>query len=212
MSYAMAKKLFYEAPYEKEFNARVVEVDVNNVILDATLFYPTGGGQEHDAGAINNFDVIDVQETDGKIIHVLKSHNLKAGDEIHGAIDWERRYKLMRTHSALHVLYFIFAKFYGETKVIGSNVAVDKGRMDFAVDANVNEKLKEIEDAVNKFLSEEHFITMEEQDESRFWKCEQWRMPCGGTHVKNTLEIGRVKLKRKNVGKGSERIEVQLIG
>lgn len=210
-----SEKLYYNEVYSKEFDAEVIDSSGNEIVLNKTLFYPTGGGQIHDTGEINGIKVISVEERNGKIYHTLEKNDFKAGDEIHGKIDWDRRYKLMRLHSAVHITYFMFTKIYGEHQVVGSNISPEKGRIDFKIDTNINEKLTDIEKLVNKYISDSHEITTyldKKSEELRTWESDGNKMPCGGTHLKNSAEISRVRLKRKNIGKGEERIEVTLAG
>lgn len=209
-----SEKMYYYRPYEKEFDAEVNEVKENRVVLDRTLFYPTGGGQICDTGYLGEIKVTKVEEENGKILHFLEENIFKPGDKVHGKIDWEKRYKLMKLHSAVHIVYFMFAKIYGEKEVIGSNITQNKGRIDFALNENINKNLTEIENMTNQFIAEAHKIETYEDSESnklRIWECAGNKMPCGGTHVKNTEEIKEVRLKRKNIGGGKERIEVKIV-
>jgi len=209
-------KEYYEKPYSKEFKAMVLETNGEKVVLDKTLFYPGGGGQACDVGKLNGFEVYFVNSSDGVIFHHVREHNLRKGDVIKGEIDWERRYELMKLHSAAHIVYYKFIEVffngdYEKAKVIGSNVAVSKSRIDFAMQESIAEKLVEVEKLSNEFIKEAHEIITKYLDaEKRVWVCDKYEMPCGGTHVKNTSEIGEIKLKRKNLGKGKERVEIML--
>jgi Ser-tRNA(Ala) deacylase AlaX len=208
----MTKKLFYENPYEKEFDAEVVEVKDNGIILDQTYFYPEGGGQPGDTGEISGVKVLDTKNEGNGVLHILEEQKFKVGDKVHGKIDWERRFKLMRLHTAAHIVYEIFTEKFGKQKIIGSNISPDKSRIDFEYPEKL--ELAEVESEANKAISSGLEVQTEDDQEKegfRWWKAGSWKMPCGGTHVKNTSEIGGIKLKRNNIGAGKERIEITLL-
>ena len=135
------------------------------------------------------------------------------GDTVEVAIDEEKRAKLRKLHSAAHIVYYFVIEKLGQLKVIGSNINSEKARMDFLYEKPISELLQDIEVKVNHFLQENHEI-LRKQDEKNpdlwWWICGNWKIPCGGTHVKNTLEIGKLQLKRRNIGAGKERIEMML--
>jgi alanyl-tRNA synthetase len=135
------------------------------------------------------------------------------GDEVNVFIDKERRLKQMKLHSAIHISYYFIVQKFGQLKIIGSNVAEDKARVDFSTEKNLSE-MQDVEDKLNSFLSEGHDIHRfpdQKLPDMRWWNCGEWKMPCGGTHVKNTGEIGPVKLRRITKGAGKERIELYLV-
>jgi alanyl-tRNA synthetase len=207
------KKLFLD-PYIRDFDATVTKIDGNKIFLDKTAFYAESGGQVGDTGAIGEARVVDTQYEGDEIAHITEKHSLKPGDKVHCAIDWERRYKIMKLHAASHLVYWFFMKLHGEHKIIGSHVDDRKDRMDFEYDGSVGDRLAELEEDVNNFIAEAHEIRRYEDEKKAgylWWECEDIRMGCGGTHVKNTKEIGAIKLKRNNIGKGKERIESYLV-
>jgi alanyl-tRNA synthetase len=228
----MTRKLYYKDPYAKEFDAKVVKVNGNKVILDQTCFYPWGGGQIGDTGEISGIRVVDTQKTtkdlvemnDGfkakpvsdEVIHILEREpEFKEGDTIHGRIDWDRRYRIMKLHSAAHITYFIAVEVFGMTEIKGSYVDDKKDRFDFVYDGRLDpDKLQELEGKANEFIAKNVPIERFERDDQPgiwVWKAEGLpEMHCGGTHVKNTSEIGKVRVKRKNPGSGLERIETYL--
>ena len=228
----MTQKLYYKDPYIREFNAKVLKIVGNKVFLDQTCFYPWGGGQVGDTGEINGTRVTDTQKTvkdivemnDGfkekpvsdEVIHVLeKESNFKVGDTVHGKIDWERRHKIMKLHSAAHITYFVAVEVFGMTEIKGSYVDDKKDRFDFVYEGRLDpEKLQEVEKKSNEIISKGLEIErFEEKDHPGIWVWKVEGLPemhCGGTHVKNTKEIGKVRVKRKNPGAGLERIETYL--
>ena len=213
------KKLFWDDPYQTECLAKVTEINGRKVKLDQTIFYAFSGGQESDEGTINGIKVVQaIKEGDKEDIvdieyELENDPDFNVGIEIKVVIDKEKRSRLMRLHSAAHIVYYFVIKRLGKVRIVGSNVSSDKARMDFGYDEPFQDKLPEIEEEVNAFLEEDHKIIMKNDSKKvdlKWWTCGDWEMPCGGTHVKSTKEIGRIKLSRKNKGKGRERIEMYL--
>ncbi len=210
----MTKKLFWEDPYQTECEAKVVEIEGKKVRLDKTIFYAFSGGQASDKGKIGGIEVKEAIKEGKEIYYILETEpNFKVGDNVKVEIDWNRRYKIMRLHSATHIVYHFLSRKLGIKKLIGSNISENKGRIDFEYPEAVTKYIEELEREVNNFISKptkiETFFT-DEKNERRMWVCGEVKMPCGGTHVKSTDEIGKVKLKRKNIGRGKERIEIRV--
>jgi alanyl-tRNA synthetase len=211
----ITEKLYDDAPYLKEFRATVNRVNGNEVELDRTAFYPEGGGQAGDSGIIDGFRVVDTQKSNGAIIHLLESApSISVGDEVGCKIDWERRHRIMRLHSTAHIMEHFLWKRLGHLERLGSYVDEKKDRADYEYEGRLPpEELKRVEEAANAFLAEGHEIRIDSdpaQPGIRIWSCAGIEMPCGGTHVRNTKEIGMIRLKRKNPGKGKERVETSL--
>lgn len=210
----MTKKLFWEDPYMKECEAKVVSVNGDEVKLDQSNFYTFAGGQQSDSGTINGINVLEARKDGEDIIYKLeKAPEFKEGDAVKVSIDWDKRYKIMKLHSAAHIAWFFFGKKTGLMKIIGSNVTVDKSRVDYDYPESISEMLPEIEEQSNKFIEEGHEVKAYDDPEKegrRIWEASEFKTFCGGTHVKNTSEIGKIKLKRKNIGAGKERIEIML--
>jgi Ser-tRNA(Ala) deacylase AlaX len=182
-------------------------------VLDQTAFYPESGGQAGDKGTLNGFTVVDTQLIDGMHVHVMEEEtDLKTGDLVKGVLDWERRYKIMRIHSASHVMEHVFYKNFGVLKRLGSNVDDKKDRSTYVSKNKLDpDLLRKTEDEVNQFLSEGHDVKIDVDEEGiRSWTSGPYQDFCGGTHVKNTTEIGLITLKRKNPGRGKERVETSL--
>lgn len=206
-------KLFDKDHYLKEFDAEVLEVEGVNVVLDKTVFYAQSGGQAGDKGTINGVLVVDTQIIDGKYVHILENEpDFKVGAMVHGELDWERRYNIMRIHSASHIMEHFFYKNFGVLERLGSSVDDKKDRSTYVSEDKLDpELLRQTEDEVNAFLAEGHYIVIKEDEEGiRSWTSGPYHDHCGGTHVRNTSEIGQIKLKRKNPGKGKERVETSL--
>ena len=211
----MTTRLYDEDHYLAEFDAKVSEIDGLNVVLDQTAFYAQSGGQAGDRGTINGDDVVDTRIIDGVHVHVMSEEpSFSVGDDVHGVIDWDRRYLIMKIHSASHIMEHFFYKNFGALERLGSNVDDNKDRSDYKADERLDpEKLKKTEDEINAFLAEGHDITIQVDDDGlRTWTCGPIKDHCGGTHVRNTSEIGLINLKRKNPGRGKERVETSLVG
>jgi len=210
--------LYWEDPYLKEFKARVVKVEGNRVALDRSCFYPRGGGQVGDTGLVENMKVLDtVKDEEGLVWHVLEGEaSFSEGQEISGTIDWERRFKIMRLHSAAHVVYYMMLKVFGsECRPPTSGIVDDlKDRSDYLFSQGIDkEKLKQVEDLANQFISDGKPIkTWTDEKGTRHWFVKGLpEMFCGGTHLRNTSEIGVVRVKRgSKPGAGKERIEITL--
>ncbi len=210
----MTKKLFWEDPYMKECEAKAVSVNGDEVKLDQTNFYAFSGGQQGDSGTINGINVLEARKEGDDIVYKLeKTPDFKEGDTVKVSIDWDKRYKIMKLHSAAHIAWFFFGKKTGLMKIIGSNVTVDKSRVDYDYAESISPILPEIEEQSNKFIAEGHEVKAYDDPDKegrRIWEASEFKTFCGGTHVKNTSEIGKIKLKRKNIGSGKERMEITL--
>ena len=196
------KLLYLEDCYIREFEANIIEAGSNFIVLDATYFHPQGGGQPGDTGEIAGIRIIDTKKMDGRIIHYFDGEcNLSAGQSVQCAIDWPRRYTHMRIHSASHVAEHFLFQVCRDIKFLSSFISGGKDTSSYEVAAAITpEHIKQIEDGANAFIKGGHDITLyadENNPDYRYWKCGDIVYPCGGTHPKNTLEIGEISLKVK---------------
>ncbi len=206
-------KLYDDDQYLKEFTAYVLAIKDNIVVLDQTAFYAASGGQVGDTGKLNNENVIDTVISDNEIIHIMENPpRFKLSDKVYGKIDWDRRYRIMKLHSASHIMEYFLWKRFGFMKRTGSKVDEKKDRADYMSEERLDQKkLMQVEEDTNQFLAAGHSIIISVNDEGiRNWKCGPVEMHCAGTHVKNTREIGVIKLKRRNPGRDEERVETSL--
>ena len=227
-------EIFRSDPYLSSSEATVVAVLEEGLILDKTVFYPEGGGQPGDMGRIANntfeADVTNTIKSTGGILHLIdnKLGSISAGDDVKIDIDWERRYSLMRMHTALHILCSIV-----DGAVTGGSVGIQKSRLDFDIPGerpdkeSLTQQLMEIVDrnypVVSSWISDQEL--QENPDLIRTMSVKpptgtgQVRMirigdaidfqPCGGTHVKSTGEIGKIKVSKiENKGKQNRRINL----
>ncbi|MEM7801530.1 MAG: alanyl-tRNA editing protein [Chloroflexota bacterium] len=231
------KKLYREEPYRTSCEAEVVAVTPQGIQLNQTVFYGEAGGQIGDSGTLNGVQISDAQHIAGqmlmrpdapminvrtKINHIPeKSGQLQVGDVVLVEIDWERRYKIMRMHTAGHLVYYYALKFFGPDgdgrlhgRLKGCRLADDSGRFDFPSLGKLNaDDMQRIEEAANTLIVKEADITYDvdpEEPDLRWWQCDEIGMYCGGTHVRNTRELGPIQVKRRAKGKGLERIYLTL--
>lgn len=234
----MTQLLYQTDAYLKEFRAAVTEVVEGGVVLDQTAFYPSGGGQPSDMGTLTadgqTYTVTKVKKMSGKVVHFVDGELPAEGTEVTGIINWERRYKLMRTHTAMHILCGVVWRDY-EAQVTGGNMDPLKGRMDFEFESMRQELVAEIEEAINKEVDaardvkvnilprEEAFqipdlirtkinLLPEGIKEVRTVELVGLDLQAdGGTHVNNTSEVGRMRVTNyKSKGKINKRIYVEL--
>ena len=237
----MTELIFQNDSYIQSFNAKIIQVDDQNhgVVLDRTAFFPGGGGQPADFGILNGQDYTFVvkraKRTGGKLVHLIDGDRLpKLGSQIQGQIDWEHRYKLMRTHTAMHILCGVIFRDYGAS-VTGGNMEPLKGRMDFEFETMQRELVDEINTNINVEVKKSRSVSWRELPRD-----EAFRIPDlirtkinllptgikqvrvveidgldlqadGGTHVRNTSEVGTIRVvDYKSKGKINKRIYVEL--
>ncbi len=232
----MVEELFRQDSYLKQADATVTAVEDRGVRLDRSIFYPTGGGQPGDTGVLRwdggEAKIVDTVKADGNdVLLVLAADAPRPaiGTTVHSELDWERRYKHMRMHTALHVMSAVI-----KGNVTGGQVNADKSRLDFNLDGEVPTK-EWVTEEINKILSVDHpvvpqWVTDEElTSRPELVKTMSVRPPtgqgrvrllaidgvdlqaCGGTHVARTAEIGRVEcIKVENKGKMNRRFIIAL--
>ncbi len=217
------RRLFHEDPYIREFKAKIVGLNDKYLVLDATAFYPEGGGQKPDTGYIifnsNKVRVIDVQKVDGVILHVLeKPIEVNNGEVVIGRIDWDRRFKIMRHHTATHILLGALRRVLGEhIWQAGAEKTEEKARLDVThYKMPSSEELRKIEELVNKVITERRRVITRFVERNRaealygytiyqggvppdpvlrIVEIEDWDTEaCFGTHVSVTSEIGGIKI------------------
>jgi misacylated tRNA(Ala) deacylase len=228
--------------YLKEFDAKILRVDAESraVVLDRTAFYPGGGGQPSDLGLLRvdgaEYSVTKVKKQGADALHFIAGEGTlpEVGTSVHGVLDWERRYQLMRTHTAMHILCGVVFRDYGAL-VTGGNMEPLKGRMDFEFETMRKELVAEIEEAINLEVQkgrevkvavlprEEAFqipdlirtkINLLPKGITEIRTIEIVGLDLqadGGTHVRNTAEVGRLRVVNyKSKGKINKRIYVEL--
>jgi Ser-tRNA(Ala) deacylase AlaX len=209
----MTQKCFWQDPYLTRLDTRISGVYGDDVTVEQTIFYAFSGGQESDAGTIGRYPVLQARKDSKEIIYTLEGgHDLKASDAVTMTIDWARRYRLMRLHFAAElVLELAYQNLPSITK-IGAHIGEDKSRIDFEWGESIANAFPMLKEKAQALINANHSIIIafsDEENERRYWEIEGFaRVPCGGTHLRTTGEVGKIEFKRKNIGKGKERIEI----
>jgi len=237
------KKLYLEsieAAYEDEFSAKVLAIEENKVILDQTLFYPLGGGQNWDLGTLEGpngqMDIIEVRGRESIYHTVEDSFELDVGDEVHGKIDFDRRYAHMRMHTAQHLVSGIAYEMFDGVRTVGNQIHTEKSRIDFKPIQFTEEMLFNLQEAVNEQIQQGLEVTDSQMTRSEVNSImpedrtnmdllpsfinnlrvitignQQDLCPCAGTHVRNISEIkGLEFIGKKSKGKGTQRVTYTL--
>ncbi|GAA0741734.1 alanyl-tRNA editing protein [Clostridium oceanicum] len=209
------KKIFWENPYLTEIEAKVKSVDSNVITLDQTIAFAFSGGQQSDFGTIGGYKIIEAKKEENEIFYTIQqNHNLKLNDNVFVKIDWEKRYRLMKLHMAAELILELVYQNYDNSEKIGANITIEKARIDFYWKGNISEIFPKLMSKINNLIDSNLDIVSDfsnENNERRYWLIEGFaKVPCGGTHLRKTGEIGLIDLKRKNLGSGKERIEIYL--
>jgi Ser-tRNA(Ala) deacylase AlaX len=197
-------------------STRVAGVVGNVVTLEATIFYAFSGGQESDTGTIGGRRVVEARKSGSDILYLLdEDHGLAVGDAVDVAIDWPRRYRLMRLHFAAEVVLELVLRMRPGVEKIGAHIGEDRARIDFAWTGSIAQYLPGLIQDVARIVALDEAIASDYSDvatQRRFWRIAEFaQVPCGGTHLRRTGEVGAVALRRRNIGKDKERIEITLV-
>jgi misacylated tRNA(Ala) deacylase len=231
--------LYLTDSYLREFTATVAEAEADGAILDRTAFYPQGGGQQSDTGLLlddegHEYVVRKVRRIKGRVVHAIDGELPQTGANVKGVVDWEHRYKLMRTHTALHILCGVIWRDYGAS-VTGGNMEPLKARMDFELESMSSAFSEEVEAKINAEVAaarpvridilprEEAFqipdlirtkinLLPESIQEVRVVEIEGLDLQAdGGTHVANTKEVGRIRVTgHESKGRINKRLRIEI--
>ncbi|MCC7369189.1 MAG: alanyl-tRNA editing protein [Chloroflexi bacterium] len=239
----MTDQLYLRDAYLKTMDAVVQEIRDGAVVLDRSVFYATGGGQPHDTGTLTWTDasgdaqtcrVVEIKKQGADLLHKIDGDAPPVGMTVFGEIDWDRRYVLMRYHTALHSVSGVIYRLFGSL-VTGGQMYTDRARMDFALEDLSAERRQAIVDETNRLLAEGHpiHVTVLPREEAfqipdlirtninllppaiqdvRVVNIEGIDQQAdGGTHVANTAEVGRVRISKfENKGRINKRLEIVL--
>lgn len=234
----MTEELAARDAYLRDTEATVVELRDDGIVLDRTVFYPRGGGQPGDTGTLSweggSVAVTDTFKRSGVVVHVPDGDAPPVGTLVTAEIDWDRRYHLMRTHTALHVLSAVIWREF-DAKVTGGNMEPGRARMDFELEGISVEFGRDVEGRLNEALEAGHEVRVlfmprsealadpdlvrtkvnlipEHVDPIRVIDIGSIdRQADGGTHVANTAEVGPVRVvKTESKGKGNKRMRIEL--
>lgn len=232
------KLLYHENSFTFECSAQVVAVEGDEVALDATVFYPGGGGQMADRGTITwegqEASVVALNKRDDVVWHTLDCMPPAVGTQVVGRIDWDFRYQMMRTHTALHILCGIIWKEFG-VQVTGGQMYPDRARMDFSMENLDKERIAYIERRINEAVQADYPIRVYTLPRDKAFaipdlvrtkinllppQIAEVRIveivgldlqADGGTHVHHTKEVGGIRItKTENKGKINKRLEIVL--
>ncbi len=212
---APVRKVFWEDPYRTSLSTRVRDVHGDEVRVRETIFFAFSGGQESDAGTLGGQPVLDARTDGPDIVYTLApGHGLSSGTAVEIEIDWPRRYALMRLHFAAELVLEIVYRQLGPLHKAGAHIAADKARIDFEYPGNIAARLPAIEAQARALVAADRPIVSRFTDElagQRCWEVAGFaRVACGGTHLRRTGEVGELRLRRRNPGRGLERIEVRV--
>ena len=229
-----------DSAYDTKFHAKVIQTSDDGVVLDRTLFYPLGGGQNWDEGTLKGPNGnLQVKEVRGRndIVHKLDpEHQLEIGDEITGEIDWDRRYSHMRMHTAQHLVSGIVYELFNGARTVGNQIHTTHSRIDFNPISFDEEMLQKLTLETNNIIKQKLEVTESTLTRGEINSImppertnmnlipkfiEQLRVvqigdgvdlcPCAGTHVSNISEIGDISIiGKKSKGKGTQRITYEL--
>ena len=234
----MTELMCHENSYVKEFDATVTQLSESGIILDKTAFYPGGGGQPPDKGLIifenTEYTISGIQREGNNYIHKIDSHTIPINGKIHGVIDWEYRYSLMRTHTALHILCGVVWRDY-KALVTGGDMKPLSARMDFELDTLSSKFAKEVEATINKEVQNELNIEIKVLEREQAFKIPDLirtkinllpdsikyirtvningldLQADGGTHVNNTREVGKIiVVGHESKGKINKRLRIRV--
>ncbi len=234
----MTELLFLADAYMREFSALVTDVVQNGVVLDRTAFYAGGGGQPWDTGMLTaggqEYQVTKVGRSEGQIVHQIQGPLPPVGAQVNGRIDWDRRYLLMRTHTALHILCGVIWRDFG-AQVTGGDMQPGSARMDFELEQMSAEFAQMVEEGINAEVAAARDIavgslTREEADLAPdLIRTKINLLPAGirqvrtidvtgldlqadgGTHVANTEEVGKIKVVgHESKGRINKRLRIVL--
>ena len=234
----MTDLLFHDHSYLQEFDATVTDVAEIGVALDRTAFYIGGGGQPSDIGILTadgrEYVVTGVKRDGGLLVHLIDGDRPAAGSSVSGRIDWERRYRLMRTHTALHILCGVVWRDYGAL-VTGGNMQPGEARMDFELERMSADFAEEVEAKINEEIAAARGVLVanlprdEAEEIPDLIRTKINLLPAnirevrtidiqgldvqadGGTHVNNTTEVGRIRVVgHESKGRINKRLRIAL--
>ena len=234
----MTDILCYADSYLRDFDATVVATTPNGVVLDRTVFYPGGGGQPPDTGVLRAHEVeyrVDkISRSEGQVVHELDPEPPPVGAAVHGAIDWERRYQLMRTHTAAHILCGVVWRQYAAS-VTGGNMTPLSARMDFELERMSADFAREVEALMNKEVEAARPVEIDALPREEAFKIPDLirtkvnllppfikevrtvnivgldLQADGGTHVANTREVGEIRVVgHESKGRINKRVRIEI--
>jgi Ser-tRNA(Ala) deacylase AlaX len=237
----MTQRVYAQDPYLSEFETRITMVTPGALVLEKTIFYPLGGGQASDTGTIEKdgiaYKVTGVASDKGALLHHVEGGTgpFAVGDTVRLTLDWDARYAMMKYHTALHILSQAAHSLYGAATT-GNDISPERARIDMSFEELTPEMVASLESETNRHIASGADVVVEtfpREEAERMVNPEKTRLElipasitsirlvrvgdidtdaCGGTHVRNTREIGGIKIVgTKNKGKNRKRMEIRLV-
>lgn len=227
------KKIFWQDPYLTKLQTKVLNIKGNEIVFEETIGYSESGGQESDKITINDLEVLSSRMDKGSpflIYYTLsEGHGLSIGDQVCMRIDWARRNRLMRLHFTCELVLILMNRLFNGTAVgvelrpeeidtaikkRGAHMSETGARVDFECSTNISTYFPAILHEYNQIISADLPIEkgfLNESEQIRYWRLPNIALvPCGGTHVRSTGEVGTISLRRDRANKGVERIRITL--
>ncbi len=227
------KKVFWDNPYQQSLETVVSHVDGNVVVFAETIGFSECGGQESDTVTVNDIKALSSQmdKCAPFLIYYTfpEGHRFVPGTNVTMKIDWLRRNRLMRLHFTCELILVLMNRLFNETpegvelkaeeidtiiKKRGAHIAENGARIDFECDVNIAVYFPKLLEEYNKIIAADLPIEkgfLDETNQTRYWRLTGIAtVPCGGTHVRSTGEVGAIELKRDRANKGVERIRIHL--
>jgi len=229
----LTELLYLDDSYIKEFDAKVIDITDKGIVLDKTAFYPVGGGLPSDTGFIEygneKIRVNNVIKEAGEVYHVVERSDIPVGALVRGLIDWDRRYRIMRLHTAAHVLSGLLYSMTGAL-ITGNAIRENRAHIDFSLEKTDRELFQRVIEKANKLISEGRQVKIYYMEREKVLQTPGMVklagrlppnipvlriveiegidiQPDGGVHVSNTKEIGEIELlKIQNKGKNRKRL------
>jgi Ser-tRNA(Ala) deacylase AlaX len=234
----MTELLYLDDAYMTSLTAAVEEIVPEGLVLDRTILYPGGGGQDCDTGILefngNTYEIAGMKRTSGKVVHLAASDAIQEGDNVTLALDWDRRYAMMKYHTSLHLLAYCAHADFGAS-ITGNQISEEKARIDLGLDELDAEMTERLIRETNELIAKDLRVdtrAVARQEAKRLVDPTKTRLDmlpsairsvrivgigdidfdaCGGTHVRSTGEIGAIEAtKTINKGKGRKRMEIRL--
>lgn len=203
---------YLDEPHKKEIEAEVVKVDGKKVILNESIFVPETNDVFSDLGTIGDYDVTKVTIKAKKLVHTLdEKPDFKKGDKVNVKLDWNRRYNMMKLHTAMHLVYFTFKNMTYYEKLLKNQVDTDKAYIDYKIDEPIEAYIEELQEELDLMISKDYDVDFYQDKKvlSRYWvSIKDNKYPCKYPVVEKLSELKGLKVTCENLGDDKERINI----
>lgn len=232
------EKIYYKNPFQTSCETILIENTEKGLIFDKSVAYPEGGGQIGDVGVLIRYkdgskipfynttkikgrnlflnDFISIKVENQIVHHVYSNFEFEKDEKFLIKLDTSKRAQTTLRHSGLHLVLMVLEEMFPgiDKKIVGAKITDKYGRLDFSIDFKFTpEQIANIESRCKEYIDRNipiEIFSHPEENEALYWKCNSYIVPCGGTHCGNTRDLSGIKIKRKNIGKLSERLIVEL--